>query len=167
MQNLIYLIIIALAGGAGYWAGGWKGKDATQQLAVVKDASAELDQLRKSLTGEHERRLKDLAAERDAQLAQVAASAESAQARLQRELAQRDVRIATLDASAKGLRQRADALAASTATTTDPAALRRLQDEIAALRGQASAAEATSSGLVCSKQVVPAELLAGLREVAP
>ena len=46
MQNLIYLILIALAGGAGWWAGGWKGRDALEAVAQYKklgeDAQAEL-----------------------------------------------------------------------------------------------------------------------------
>jgi hypothetical protein len=32
MQNLVYLIIMALAGGAGWWAGSWKGRDAVEAV---------------------------------------------------------------------------------------------------------------------------------------
>jgi hypothetical protein len=36
MQNLIYLIIMALAGGVGWYAGGWKGRDAVEAVARYK-----------------------------------------------------------------------------------------------------------------------------------
>src|SRR3990167_1673111 len=53
MQNLIYLIIMALAGGAGWYGGSWKGRDAIQALdkakAVGEQAIAERDKLDRDL----------------------------------------------------------------------------------------------------------------------
>ncbi len=36
MQNLVYLIIMVLAGGAGWWGGSWKGREAVQAVAEYK-----------------------------------------------------------------------------------------------------------------------------------
>ena len=53
MQNLIYLIIMALAGGAGWYAGGWKGRDLQQAVdkakAVAEEAVAARDKIERDL----------------------------------------------------------------------------------------------------------------------
>ena len=53
MQNLIYLIIMVLAGGAGWYAGSWKGRDAEQAVAKYQklgdDAQAALQQAKAQL----------------------------------------------------------------------------------------------------------------------
>ena len=53
MQNLIYLIIMVLAGGAGWYGGSWKGRDAIQALdkakTVGEQAIAERDKLDRDL----------------------------------------------------------------------------------------------------------------------
>ena len=53
MQNLIYLIIMALAGGAGWYVGSWKGRDAVEAVAryqkLGEDAQAALAQAKTQL----------------------------------------------------------------------------------------------------------------------
>jgi hypothetical protein len=53
MQNLIYLIIMALAGGAGWYAGGWKGREAIEAVAryqkLGEEAQAALVQVKAQL----------------------------------------------------------------------------------------------------------------------
>ena len=53
MQNLIYLVIMALAGGAGWYAGSWKGRDLQQAFdkakAVAEEAVAARDKIERDL----------------------------------------------------------------------------------------------------------------------
>jgi len=53
MQNLIYLVIMALAGAAGWYAGSWKGRDAVEAVAryqkLGEDAEAALKQAKGQL----------------------------------------------------------------------------------------------------------------------
>ena len=56
MQNLIYLVIMALAGAAGWYAGSWKGRDAVEAVAryqkLGEDAEAALKQAKGQLQTE-------------------------------------------------------------------------------------------------------------------
>lgn len=53
MQNLIYLILMVLAGGAGWYAGSWKGRDAVEAVAryqkIGEEAQAALAQAKTQL----------------------------------------------------------------------------------------------------------------------
>lgn len=56
MQNLIYLIIMALAGGAGWYIGSWKGRDAVEAVAryqkIGEEAQAALAQAKTQLAND-------------------------------------------------------------------------------------------------------------------
>ena len=164
MQNLIYLIIMALAGGAGWYGGSWKGRDAIAALdqakAVGVRAVAERDKLQVDLqkeltrlTGEFEQGQQ----QRDSEHVKQATALRTA-------LAGSDKTVADLRRLQSGKQTEIARLAAqATDQTTAPAERLRLQAEVARLQREVQDRETLIAGFECSKVAVPAELLSPLQ----
>lgn len=167
MQNLIYLIIIALAGGAGWYAGSWSGKDAKQALEAAQKAGEEIKVSRDKIQGELDSKIKTLTTTHDTQLQQIRSKFDTESAEWKTLLASRDARIVTLNSSAKSFRQQADDLARQMGSAKSPEESNALKARIAALEGQAKSAEVEIKGVECSAQPVPNDMLAKLRGEAP
>ena len=167
MQNLIYLIIMALAGGAGWYAGSWSGRDAKSAVAAAQVAGKEIEGSREKIQTDLDSKIKTLTLAHDAELVQLQSKFDGESAGWKTTLAARDDRIKTLNGSAKTFRQQADDLSGQLAAAKSPEESKALKARIAELETKANKAEVESAGVVCSKQTVPDDMLAALRGVAP
>ena len=167
MQNLVYLIIIALAGGAGWYAGSWSGKDAKQALEAAQKAGEEIKVSRDKIQGELDNKILALTTTHDTQVQQIRSKFDSESAEWKTLLASRDARIVALNSSAKSFRQQADELTRQLGSAKSPEESYALKARIAALEGQAKLAEVEIKGVECSAQSVPNDMLAKLRGEAP
>lgn len=164
MQKLIYLIIMALAGAAGWYAGSWKGRDAIAALdkakAVGEQAIAERDKLQQDL----QQNLAKLTAEFEKGQQQRDAEHQQVTARLKDELDKSEGTIKLLK-QARDVKQteirRLAAMIDSKATSPDERI--KLQAQIAALQKDVADKEAKIAGFECTKVPVPTELLSPLQ----
>ena len=164
MQNLIYLIIMVLAGGAGWYGGSWKGRDAIQALdkakAVGEQAIAERDKLDRDLKQSLARLTNEFAQgqqQRDAEHVKVKDELTGA-------LAQRDKTIAALGRARDGGQatiRRNEARIQDTGTSAEER--QRLLAENARLKQEVADKETQIAGFECSKLPVPAPLLSPLQ----
>ena len=164
MQNLIYLIIMALAGGGGWYAGSWKGRDLQQAVdnakAVAEQAVVARDKIERDLKASQA----DLVAKfeqaqqaRDANHAKVADELKTA-------LANSDKTVAELKRTRDGKQaqiQKNTALIDNKDTTAAERA--RLQAENDQLRGEVARQQAQIAGFECAKVPVPDKLLSPLQ----
>lgn len=167
MQNLIYLIIMALAGGAGWYAGSWSGGNAKKTVAAAQVAGREIEGSRQQIQTDLDSKILTLTRTHDAELVQLRSKFDSDSAAWTVTLAARDERIKALNGSAKSFRQQADDLSGQLATAKSPEQSNALKSRIAELEGKAKKAEVESVGVVCSEQTVPDDMLAALRGEAP
>ena len=167
MQNLIYLILIALSAGAGWTAGNWSGKDAKATLVAAQKLGEEAAMARDRIQAESDNKLKLISAEREAEVKTLRSHFDAQTVGFNLKLADRDKRIVELNKSARTERQLADDLKGQLANAKSPEERNALQARIAAAEGRATRAETESIGVDCSKREVPAYLLADLRVAAP
>lgn len=167
MQNLIYLILIALSAGAGWTAGNWSGKDAKATLVAAQKLGEEATMARDRIQAESDNKLKLISAEREAEVKTLRSHFDAQTVGFNLKLADRDNRIVVLNKSARTERQLADDLKGQLASAKSPEERNALQARIAAAEGRATRAETESIGVDCSKREVPAYLLADLRVAAP
>jgi chromosome segregation ATPase len=164
MQKLIYLIIMALAGSAGWYAGSWKGRDALQALDKAKAAGEQAVAERNQI----ERELKQNTARLTSEFEQAQRARDAMHVKLTDELnaalAGRDKTIVELG-RARDSRQaeirRLSSQVADAATT--PEERQRLQAEIDRLSREVKDKETQIAGFECSKVPVPAPLLSPLQ----
>lgn len=164
MRNLVLLIVMVLAGGAGWWAGSWSGRDAKQALAKAAELGEQAKKAHAEETQALKARLDGIGAELEAR--QKARDTEFASAKQQLEglLAGRDKTISELKRSSSGKQTRIVEIEKRVADPALPVAERNtLQAEIARLQGEVQAERTRVAGLECSKVPVPPELLAPLR----
>lgn len=166
MNYLVWLIVMALAGAAGWWGGSWRGRDALAALAQAKEMAGQAVAERDRIQADLGKTVAQLKAE--FQQGQAQRDAEHAKARdeLARTLAGRDKTIAELGRARDGrqteiarLRQQADAAGTSAEERA------RLQSEIERLKRDVADKETQIAGFECSKVPVPAPLLAPLQGI--
>ena len=167
MQNLIYLILIALSAGAGWTAGNWSGKDAKAALVAAQKLGEEATAVRDRIQAEADNKLKLISAEREAEVKTLRTNFDAQTVGFNQKLAERDNRIGVLNKSASAERQTAADLKGQLASAKSPEERNVLLTRIADAEGRAKKAETESIGVDCSRREVPAYLLADLRVVAP
>lgn len=164
MRNLVLLIVMVLAGGAGWWAGSWSGRDAKAALAKAQEIGEQAQKAHADETQALKKQLESIGSEFEAK--QKARDAEFATAKgaLDTALAGRDKTIADLQRSSGSKQTRIVEIEKRVADPSLPLAERNaLQADIDRLKAEVSAERARVAGLECSKVPVPAELLAPLR----
>lgn len=167
MRNLLLLIVIVLAGGAGWYGGSWKGRDAIQALAKVKEVGQQAQ-------AEHDKAVQDLKQSTanlltDYQKGQKARDAAHARekSKLDAELANRDKTIAALRNERQGKQTEIERIEVRLAGTTFSEERLRLRDEIARLKKDLAEKQAQIDGFECTKMLVPAQLLTPLQGRLP
>ncbi len=164
MQNLIYLLIMALAGGAGWYGGSWRGRDAINALQQAKVVGQQAIVERDKLQAELQQTVTRLTSEfQQGQQARDAAHAQQA-SQLNAALASRDKKIVELGRSRDG--KQADIVriqAQINSSSTAPDERQRLQAEVNRLSQEVRDKETQIAGFECTKVAVPAELLLPLQ----
>ena len=168
MRNLVLLIVMVLAGGAGWYAGSWSGRDAISALAKAKAvgeaAQSEHDKTVKGLN----QKLAGMNSDFEQGQKKLADDHAQAKAEFNATLAQRDQRISDLGKQRSATQTRIvtlrETVAAPGASAEDKA---RAQAEITRLEKLVADQKTLIAGLECSKEKVPDELLAPLRRGLP
>jgi hypothetical protein len=163
MQNLIYLILIVLAGGAGWMAGSWSGRDAKQALEGAKDMGKQVTVVRDNLQTEIDTKLQTLKAEHDAEVQKLRAGFDAETLVWKKQLADRPAEMKVLDQKIKAAQANVDKLQAERKLLTDPKQIAALNATIAQQQRDIEAARVRNEGLKCSQQPVPEDMLARLR----
>lgn len=160
MQNLIYLVIMALAGGAGWWAGSWKGRDAVEAVAryqkLGEDAQAALDKAKTQLAS-------DLAAKDakfDAELKKLAETHAQQLQSYDAKLAGNQAEIARLNGLSKAGQTRIAELRARLATAATPKEREVIATQIQAAVVEQKAVQVEIDGRQCMAVPVPQTFLA-------
>lgn len=160
MQNLIYLIIMALAGGAGWWAGSWKGRDAVEAVAryqkLGEEAQAALTQAKTQLAT-------DLAAKDakfDAELKKLGEAHAQQLQSYDSKLAGNQAEITRLSGLSKAGQTRIAELRASLATATTPKERETINTQIQAAVQAQTAVQVEIDGRQCMPVPVPLTFLA-------
>jgi chromosome segregation ATPase len=167
MQNLIYLILIALSAGAGWTAGHWSAADDKAALVTAQKLGADATTARDRIQAEADSKLKLISTEREAEVKTLRTNFDAQTVGFQQKLTDRDNRILALNKTASSERQTAADLKVQLANAKSPEERNALQARIAEAEGRAKKAETESIGVDCSKREVPAYLLADLRVGAP
>ncbi len=160
MQNLIYLIIMALAGGAGWWAGSWKGRDAVEAVAryqkLGEEAQAELAKAKTQLAT-------DLAAKDakfDAELKKLAETHAQQLQSYDAKLAGNQAEISRLSGLSKAGQTRIAELTKQRDAATTPEQRKAIDTQIQAAVVEQKAVQVEIDGRVCMAVPVPPTFLA-------
>ena len=164
MGKLLLLIVMVLAGGAGWTVGSWSGRDALQALSKAKElgeqAQTEHDKVVKALN----QRIVAMTTDFEQDKKKLDDDHAKARTEFSAALANRDQRIADLGRARSGAQSQIAALQqAATSASASPEDRARLQAEITRLQKTVADQQTLIAGLECSKVQVPAELLAPLR----
>ncbi len=160
MQNLIYLIIMALAGGAGWYAGSWKGRDAVEAVAryqkLGEEAQAALAQAKTQLST-------DLAAKDakfDAELKKLAETHAQQLQRYDSKLAGNQAEIARLSKVSSAGQAQIAALKKQRDAATTPEERKVIDTQIQVAEAKQVAVKTEIDGRVCMAVPVPQTFLA-------
>ena len=157
------MIVILLAGGAGWYGGSWWGRDAIQALAKVNE-------LGRQARAEHDKVARDLKQSTADQIAKYEQDQKRRDAahirekrKLDAELANRDRTIARLRSERQGQQTQIAKTEMRLADTTQSEERQRLLGEITRLQKSLADRQAQIEGFECTKVPVPATLLTPLQ----
>ncbi len=163
MRNLVLLIVLLLGGAAGWYAGGWSGKDAKAALARAEETgkaaaaahTAEADTLKAklvSLGAEFERDKKKLEGEHSRQRSEASALIASSQSR-----------IAELGKARSGSQATLQSLRAELANAKTPQDKQAITERIVIKEVEVQRQDTQIAGETCLAVPVPERLLATWR----
>lgn len=167
MRNLVLLIVMLLAGGAGWYGGSWSGRSAKEALARAEEAG-------KQSQAAHEQAVSDL----KAKLASQSADFERDKRKLNDDHAKQTSDFNALIASSKsridelskarsGTQAEIQRLKASLATAATPQQRQSIEAEIVHQEGVEQKQDTQIVGQQCLAVPVPLEVLASWRGSAP
>jgi len=167
MQNLIYLIIMVLAGGVGWMAGSWSGKTDRETLAKIEkstvDAKAAFDKTEASLRADLASQRSQAEAERD----KLAAAHAEQTAGLKTLVSGNASEIQRLKRASADKQTQITGLMAERAAAKTPEARQSIDDKIQVVAGARAAEVVEISGRECLPVPVPLPVLAQWRGSQP
>jgi len=167
MQNLIYLVIMALAGAAGWYAGSWKGRDAVEAVARYQKLGEDAEAALKQAKGQLQTELAAKDAKFDAELKKLGETHAQQIQSYDTKIAGNQAEIARLSkASVAGQARIADLTRRRDAAAT-PEAKKKLDTQLQAEVVVQKAVEVEITGRQCLSVQVPLAVLADWQGVKP
>ena len=167
MQNLIYLVIMALAGGAGWYAGSWKGRDAVDALARIAQSTV---QAKEALQASDAKLKTDLAAQKaqfDAERAQLDAAHAQQTTSLQATIASNSQELAKLQKTSLGKQTEIARLTHERDAAKTPDEKKLLDTQLQVVVAEQKTVQVEIDGRQCLPVPVPLVVRADWRGAAP
>lgn len=167
MQNLIYLVIMALAGAGGWYAGSWKGRDAVDALARIEQSTG---QAKAALVQSEAKLVADLAAQKakfDADRSQLDEAHAKQTQSLQATIASNSQDVAKLQKTSQGRLADIARLTRERDAAKTPDDKKKLDTQLAAVVAEQKTVQVEIDGRQCLPVPVPLVVLADWRGAAP
>jgi len=167
MQNLIYLIIMVLAGGAGWYGGSWKGRDAVQAVARYQKLGEEAQAALQQAKGQLQKDLADKDAKFDAEIKKLNESHTQQIQSFDAKIAGNTKEIARLTQVSAAGQSRIAGLVKQRDAAATPEEKKKLDTQIQAEVVAQKAVEVEIDGRKCLPVPVPLAVLAEWQAVKP
>lgn len=167
MQNLIYLIIMALAGGAGWWAGSWKGRDAVEAVARYQKLGEDAQAALKQAQGQLQTDLAAKDAKFDAELKKLNESHTQQLQSYDAKIAGNQAEIARLGKLSTAGQTRIAELTRQRAAATTPEQRKAIDTQLQAAVVEQKAVQVEIDGRQCLPVPVPLAVLADWKGAQP
>lgn len=167
MQNLVYLIIMVLAGGAGWYGGSWKGRDAVEALARIAQST---EQAKAALQASDAKLKADLAAQKaqfDVERAKIDADHAQQTRSFQATIASNSQAVAKLQKTSLGKQSEIARLTRERDAAKTPEEKKKFDTQLQAVVAEQKTVQVEIDGRQCLPVPVPLVVLADWRGATP